>query len=306
MSKRADFDALVELALEAEGYGQMRPVVEKELLHYDILFALDRSRLLDTLTFQGGTSLRLCHGSPRFSEDLDFVGGRDFDEARMAALGECLTDYIGDRYGLPVEAKSPRPSSGKGSGDDIRVAKWQLSIVTAPRRPDIPKQRIKLEVANLPAYTREPQSLRLNYDFLPEGYADLLVPTETLNEVLADKLISLVNNERYVRHRDIWDLRWLAQRGASVEPELLRRKIADYRVARWSERARETAAKLPEIVQGRAFIEEMRRFLPAQAQARTLDRAGFGAFLAREVGETLTTAANAIAPSAGEEQEFTL
>jgi hypothetical protein len=124
--------------------------------------------------------------------------------------------------------------------------------------------------------------------------------------VLVDKLVSLVNNERYVRHRDIWDLRWLAQRGASVEPQLLRHKIADYRVARYPERARETAARLPEIVQGRAFIEEMRRFLPAQAQARTLDRAGFAAFLARAVGETLTTAANAIAPAAGEEQEFAL
>ena len=36
-----DFLTLVELAMRAEGYAHMRPVIEKELLHYDILFALD-------------------------------------------------------------------------------------------------------------------------------------------------------------------------------------------------------------------------------------------------------------------------
>ncbi len=38
----------------------MRPVIEKELLHYDILYALDEARVLDNLVFQGGTSQRLC------------------------------------------------------------------------------------------------------------------------------------------------------------------------------------------------------------------------------------------------------
>lgn len=306
MSSRADFDALVDLALGIEGRGHMRAVVEKELLHYDILFALDRERLLDHLTFQGGTSLRLCHGSPRFSEDLDFVGGRDFDQARMAELGECLTTYIGERYGLPVEAKPPKaPGAGK-EGQGVQVAKWQLSVVTAPRRRDLPKQRIKLEVANLPAYTSTPQPLRLNYDFLPEGYADLLVPAETLDEVMADKLVSLVNTDRYVRNRDIWDLRWLAQRGAAADPEILRRKIADYGVESYTERARETAARLPEIVAGRAFIDEMRRFLPTDVQARTLDREGFGGFLAREVGGSLEAAVRALRDEPGEAPEFTL
>jgi len=70
---KADFNTMVDLAMTAPGRGHMRPVIEKELLHYDILFCLDKEGLLDQLTFQGGTSLRLCHGSPRFSEDLDFV-----------------------------------------------------------------------------------------------------------------------------------------------------------------------------------------------------------------------------------------
>lgn len=42
-------------------------------------------------------------------------------------------------------------------------------------RKDLPKQKIKIEVANIPAYSRMPQTLRLNYDFLPDGYSDTLV-----------------------------------------------------------------------------------------------------------------------------------
>lgn len=81
------------------GRAHMRPVIEKELLHYDILFVLEQAGLLDHLTFQGGTSLRLCHGAPRFSEDLDFVGGRDFASSDMAAIKTCIEAYLGARYG---------------------------------------------------------------------------------------------------------------------------------------------------------------------------------------------------------------
>lgn len=67
MIEPANFAALVGKAMNFSGRGHMRPVIEKELLHYDILFSLDKEGLLDILTFQGGTSLRLCYGAPRFS-----------------------------------------------------------------------------------------------------------------------------------------------------------------------------------------------------------------------------------------------
>ncbi len=73
MIKQAAFEVMVEQAMASPGRRHLRPAIEKELLHYDILFSLDKEGLLDQLTFQGDTSLRLCHGSPRFSEDLDFM-----------------------------------------------------------------------------------------------------------------------------------------------------------------------------------------------------------------------------------------
>lgn len=99
MPKKVEFDALVEEATRQGGLANLRPVVEKELLHYDILFCLSEAGLLKGLIFQGGTSLRLCYGSNRFSEDLDFAGGRDFCSADLIKIKSCIEDYLGDVMG---------------------------------------------------------------------------------------------------------------------------------------------------------------------------------------------------------------
>lgn len=64
------YKAMAAQIVSAEDMGNLLPVVEKELLHYRILDAMMREGFFSSLVFQGGTSLRLCHGSPRYSEDL--------------------------------------------------------------------------------------------------------------------------------------------------------------------------------------------------------------------------------------------
>ena len=121
---------LVNLAVK-EGHDELRsPVIQKELLHYDILYCVKQAGLLDGLVFQGGTSLRLCYGSNRYSEDLDFVGGSEYSSSALAALN---------------------------------VDRWQVSITTDPGRRNLPKQRIKIDVANIPAYTKTVRALQDNY-----------------------------------------------------------------------------------------------------------------------------------------------
>ena len=102
MNQKVNFADLVGQAMESAELDGMRNVVEKELLHYDILFCLDREGLLQNLTFQGGTSLRLCYGGNRFSEDLDFAGGIGFSGTDLKNLKSCIEDYLGSRYGLEV------------------------------------------------------------------------------------------------------------------------------------------------------------------------------------------------------------
>ncbi|MGP9799056.1 nucleotidyl transferase AbiEii/AbiGii toxin family protein [Halomonas sp. 86] len=73
MIESVDFKSLVDQVMKDAALGHMRPVIEKELLHYDLLYALDKESMLDSLVFQGGTSLRLCYGGSRFSEVQSYL-----------------------------------------------------------------------------------------------------------------------------------------------------------------------------------------------------------------------------------------
>lgn len=282
MTKNENFNYLVDRAMSLPGRAHMRPAIAKELLHYDILFCLDTHGLLDKLTFQGGTSLRLCYGAQRFSEDLDFVGGPEFATANLLEIKTCLEKYISERYGLEISVKEPKEMALMPQHNDIKVDKWQISITTSPERKDLPKQKVKLEVANVPAYSRKPLALKSNYDFLPDGYSDTLVMTESLDEIMADKLISLVSNQRYVRYRDIWDLRWLKQQGANINPIYIVNKIRDYKEDRYSEKLDDFIVHLDDIVRSKDFTNELSRFIPMDVLERTLQKEKFLEFLINE------------------------
>ena len=286
---KQNFVALVEKAIAESGGARNRPVIEKELLHYDILVALDRAGLLDEIVFQGGTSLRLCYGSSRYSEDLDFAGGYDFNTKTMTEIKAVLEKYIGARYGLEVSVKEPNSLMKEPEYAELRVDKWQVAIVTAPGQKDLPKQRIKLEVSNIPAYTKAPQPLKQNYDFLPDGYRDTLVYVESLDEIMADKIISLPATRKYVRHRDIWDLMWLQQEGATIKKELIKNKINDYNIDGFMEMLETRISSIDDIVNSRAFEQEMRRFLSQEAYDRPLGKDKFRPFLTSNLVTLLTS-----------------
>lgn len=273
-----NFNALVDKAMQEGDLSTMRPVVEKELLHYDILFALDKENLLDKITFQGGTALRLCYGGQRFSEDLDFAGGVDFQSADLMRMKECIETYIGERYGLDVEDER----------QGVKVDKWQIRIVTAPERPDIPKQMIKVEVARVPAYSAQAKALRNNYEFLPDGYSDTLVLVESLDEIMADKLIAFPMCQKYIRYRDLWDLQWLQKQGAVLNMGFVKHKIEDYRIQDYKENLERMIARLPDIIHGNDFKAQMARFIPLSAQENTLKKDKFYLFLENEMRDLFT------------------
>ena len=287
-----NFAQLVNKAMQVENVSHMRSVIEKELLHYDILFALEKGGLLDKLTFQGGTSLRLCYGGNRFSEDLDFAGGKDFSSAMLADMKHCIEKYIGERYGLEVTVREPKDLKQDPKYSELSIDKWQIAVVTSPERKDLPKQKIKVEVANIPAYTREPQPLQINYDFLPDGYSDTLILTESLDEVMADKIISLPATTRYVRHRDIWDLAWLQQQGATLNMDLVKNKVSDYKLEHFNKMLDNFLDRLPGIVSSEAFIAEMKRFLPTDVFDRTLAQDKFQVYLQNMLAKLFKTVSN--------------
>ena len=278
-------NALTDRAMRDRQVAHMRAVIQKELLHYDILYCLEQAGLLSSLVFQGGTSLRLCYGADRYSEDLDFAGGRNFSLAQFALLKQRIETHVGGRYGLEVTVTKPKLDKNEPARSGVSVHQWRVSVVTDPGRRNVPKQRIHIEIANVPAYTSDPRKLRANYEFLPDGYADLLVVVESLDEIMADKLLALAASRKRVRHRDIWDLAWLRQRGAEVRPELVGRKITDYGVDGYPALLDSLIERAPDIIAGKEFRDQLKRFLPEDQYQRSLGNPNFERYLTATIGE---------------------
>ena len=285
-----NFNELVDVAMQQPGRTAMRPVVEKEILHYDIFYALDAAGLLKDLVFQGGTSLRLCRGSSRFSEDLNFAGGRDFTSQKMEAIKACIEKDLGARYGLVVDVKEPKEMATLPDYENVRVDKWQVSVETSPERRDMPRQRIKLEIANIPAHTSELVPLRQNYDFLL-GYGQVLVNAESIDEILADKMVAFPASVKNIRYRDIWDIAWLLQQGAKLDPRLVERKIEDYHIEGYEQLLEDAIGRLPGLIDGKPFVDQMTRFIDADTLARTLRDPRFGDYLKTTVGQVFNSMA---------------
>lgn len=269
------FDRLVAEALnEKSDLHPLAMVVEKELLHHDILREMGSAGLLENLTFIGGTCLRMCYGSSRLSEDLDFSAGKNFNKESLKELPKILTGKLFIKYGLTVEVSEPKRDGGN-------VDTWKIRIVTRPQVRMVPIQRINIAICAVPSYERRPMMLRNHYA-VDMGTSGLILQAESREEVLADKFIALALRPGRIKNRDLWDIVWLKQQGIVLPDETLRRKITDYHhsiesylsllVQRRKSLTSDHAVKV-------AFVQEMRRFLPVKIVTETVEHDSFWAFL---------------------------
>lgn len=262
------FDELLLLA-EREAGGidvPTRPTIVKELLHYDILLALSRSEMGRRLVFQGGTALRLCYGGQRYSEDLDFVCGHDASEPfELDEVMSLLREHVVQRYGLEVEVKAPGPDR-VFDGEDVVVKRWSVNIHVPGFAA---KQKIHFEICNVPAYQAEPTLLQPRYEFLSDVYGDIALQVESQSEIYADKIVALIGR-RHVKARDLWDLRWLDQRGVSADMDIVQNKLDDYGLQDVSDRIERALATLQAPGAAKQFHDEMVRFVTPTVAQRLL------------------------------------
>lgn len=269
------FDRLVDQALNSQGdLNLLRPVVEKELIHHDILRELGTAGLLKKLVFIGGTCLRACYGSHRLSEDLDFTGGSHFRPEDLNGLAAILAERLRLKYGLEVDVREPVPSGGN-------VDTWKIRIITRPGHPDLPSQKIHLDICALDSYDPRPMVLRNHYG-VEMGTSGLIIQAQSMREILADKMVALAFRPNRVKNRDLWDIGWLRQQAVEVPLDLIPLKIRDHGhtsaefVTRLDSRIRLLGE---DSAQRRDFVEEMRRFLPATTVKQTVARQEFWEYL---------------------------
>ena len=273
------FEQVVNEALRSRAeLTSLRPVVEKELLHHDILREMSEADLLSGLTFIGGTCLRACYGSLRLSEDLDFAGGSDFQWSELAELARVLVDRLQTRYGLPVSVSDPVKTGGK-------VSTWKLTIETRSGKKHLPAQRIHLDICSIPSHDPRPMMLRNLYG-IDLGTSGLILQAQSREEILADKVIALAFRENRIKNRDLWDIAWLTQQGIELPAKLIPLKIRDHQreEAEFTALLKERIASLktqPEM--RKEFLNEMRRFLPSTTVRDTIEKEEFWIYLTQRV-----------------------
>lgn len=275
------FDRLTREALRnVPDLGLLQTVVEKELLHHDIIRELSTFGVLSHLTFMGGTCLRTCYGSKRLSEDLDFYGGAEFRRKQLDGLPDHLQSVLWEKYGLDVEVREPKIIAGK-------VNTWKVLIVTRPDRPDQAAQRIHLDICALPPLDRQPMVLRNPYG-VEMGTTGLIVQASSREEILADKFVALALRRGRLKYRDLWDIQWLLQSTVTLRHEWVLAKAEQH-----GHSARAYAEKL----EGRldelehnpsrqaGFVSELKRFLSADQIQNRIDQPDYWHFLLNALRE---------------------
>lgn len=260
-------------------YAAITPVIEKEILHHDIMAVLIKQGAMQSLTFIGGTSLRMCYNSVRLSEDLDFNGGHNFKPADFDGLEADIQKYIQNKYETEVWVNKP---AADNQGDTVS---WKISIVKEANRPDLPRQKMHIDVCAIPSFDVEKRPLLNHYNIVvpTEG---ILLPVQSLREALADKFIAVAYRARRIKPRDIWDIVWIKQRGVELSQELVEKKLAarNKQADDFKEALALQMAKLQQDDEVRTdFNMEMSRFIPSQIKARTLDNPEYWAYVQAEV-----------------------
>lgn len=210
-----------------ETYRAGNPVEEeqatKEILQEIALYALWRAGFFEVAAFQGGTSLRILHDLPRFSEDLDFIlkepdPGFDWSPYLEQLLGGL------EEFGLKSEALDK-------SRMDQRVKKVLIKDDSISNQLDLSfyrgfekKIKIKLEIDVNP-----PEASGFDNSYL-DFPLDFEVCHQDLESNFSLKIHALLCRG-YVKGRDWYDFNWYVKQ--KVRPNYAHLQAALYQYGPW-------------------------------------------------------------------------
>lgn len=284
-----------EIARNFAGHDTLTFSVIKEMLHSDILSALQRSQVADGLVFQGGTALRLGYQNNRYSEDLDFARtGAPLSESQFAAFKEILHESIESRYGLGVRFKDPKLDlADRTAEDNIVVHRW-CAIIELEDKVNGRTQKINIEIADIPAYEFEPRIIQSPYEAF--GAEPVVVNMSSKEEIFSDKIIAVAGRP-FLKARDLWDIHFLQKSGSRPNRDFIDRKRSDYQLGTQADlvnelHAKAQAMKTPEALN--TFKQEMSRFLPMTQREWLND--GASQALLNGVADNVKTYADTLVP----------
>jgi hypothetical protein len=211
-----------------DSYKAAGPVEEeqatREILQEVALYALWRAGFFEVAAFQGGTSLRILHGLPRFSEALDFILKEPDPDFDWNTYLEKMSGGL-QEFGLQSEALDK-------SRMDQRVKKALLKDNSVSNQLDLAfyrghkdkKLTIKLEIDVTP-----PEGSGYDYSYL-DFPLDFEVCHQDLSSNLSLKIHALLCRP-WLKGRDWYDFNWYVKQG--VQPNFTHLQGALYQYGPW-------------------------------------------------------------------------
>ena len=265
----------------------MDDVIEKEILHHDILCVLHNEGFLSKLTFIGGTSIRLCYGGSRLSEDLDFTCGSFFNKSDFKGMDEYIEEFLKNKYQLNITVREPK-FEGKNTST------WKVTIEKHSTRPDLPSQKMHIDVCSVPSFEIEHRPI-IDHFKIKSPISGLPIPVQSKQEILADKMVAFAYRERRIKPRDVWDIIWLTQQQVKQHPLLITKKLE----ARGKEKEefisllKKHSNLIENSLESKSdFYEEMSRFLPRAVSERTLEQVQFWPYVGTVIKEETSSLIN--------------
>jgi predicted nucleotidyltransferase component of viral defense system len=233
-------DQIIKQMIEerAGADGTIDKRVVHEVLQQVVLAGLYRSDFFDKAAFYGGTCLRLFHGMPRFSEDLDFsllCSDPDFDLS--AYFDAIIAEFTA--YGCEAEIRKKKKSQLTFVESAFLKSNTSVYALEADLQGKI---TIKIEVDTDPpgGFTTEALPLLTPYTFL--------TPCYTLPDLYAGKMSALMYRkwQNRVKGRDWYDFMWYVRHGVRLNLE------------HFSIRAMQTNPEITEPFTQETFLEAVR------------------------------------------------
>jgi len=242
----------------------------KEILQEVALYSLWRAGFFEVAAFQGGTSLRILHKLPRFSEDLDFILKKPSPDFEWGGYLAKLRDGL-EEFGLQTEVldKSRMDQSVKKAVLKDNSISSQLNL-SFYRGHAGQKLKIKLEIDVNP-----PGNSGYEYSYL-DFPLDFEVCHQDLNSNFSLKIHALLCRP-YLKGRDWYDFNWYIKH--QVKPNLPHLQAALHQLGAWKDQSitvnmdwlHQALMKKIASVDWKEAILDVERFLqPAEKQSLSL------------------------------------
>lgn len=168
----------------------MRELQSLERFEIEVLELLNRKRLLDKLTFCGGTMLRLCHNAGRYSTDLDFwmkpgIDYREYFGKIKSALAESFL---------------------------VRDAENKRNTLVFEIQSEKSKRSLKIEIRKDQADFQWERKIA----FSKFSTVQVAVKGLTLEQMMINKIQALLSRKQI---RDCYDIEFLMRRGTALNTD---------------------------------------------------------------------------------------